>query len=64
MRYKSVSVLIVGFLGFCRIILLVALSLFNLSSPRLAKTVSFVILLCLMPDDFTRQWRPSGVGKS
>ena len=28
--------------------------------PRLAKTIPFVILLCLMPDDFTRQWRASG----
>ena len=34
--------------------------LFNLSSPRPAKTVPFVILLCLTPDDFTRQWRASG----
>ena len=33
---------------------------FNLSSPRPAKTVPFVILLCLMPDDFTHQWRASG----
>ena len=32
----------------------------NLSSPRPAKTVSFVVLLCLTPDDFTRQWRASG----
>ena len=32
----------------------------NLSSPRLAKTVPFVILLCLTPDHFTRQWRASG----
>ena len=32
----------------------------NLSSPRLAKTVPFVILLCLTPDDFTRQGRSSG----
>ena len=31
-------------------------NLINLSSPRLAKTVPFVILLCLMADDFTRQW--------
>ena len=31
-----------------------------LSSPRLAKTVPFVILLCLTPDDFTHQWRASG----
>ena len=30
------------------------------SSPRLAKTVPFVILLCLTPDDFTHQWRASG----
>ena len=35
-------------------------NLINLSSPRLAKTVPFVILLCLMADDFTRQWRASG----
>ena len=27
--------------------------LFNLSSPRPAKTVPFVILLCLMSDNFT-----------
>ena len=33
---------------------------FNLSSPRPAQTVPFVILLCLTPDDFTRQWRASG----
>ena len=33
---------------------------FNLSSPRPAKTVPFVILLCLTPDDFTCQWRASG----
>ena len=33
---------------------------FNLSSPRLTKTVPFLILLCLTPDDFTRQWRASG----
>ena len=33
---------------------------FNLSSPRPAKTVPFVILLCLTPDDFTRQGRASG----
>ena len=32
----------------------------NLSSPRPAKTIPFVILLCLTPDDFTRQWRASG----
>ena len=32
----------------------------NLSSPKLAKTIPFVILLCLMPDDFTCQWRASG----
>ena len=32
----------------------------NLSSPRPAKTVPFAILLCLIPDDFTRQWRASG----
>ena len=32
----------------------------NRSSPRLAKTIPFVILLCLTPDDFTRQWRASG----
>ena len=28
--------------------------------PRPAKTVPFVILLCLTPDDFTCQWRASG----
>ena len=33
---------------------------FNLSSPRLAKTVPFLILLCQMPDDFTHQWSASG----
>ena len=32
----------------------------NLSSPRLAKTIPYVILFCLMSDDFTRQWRASG----
>ena len=32
----------------------------NLSSPRPAKTVPIVILLCLTPDDFTCQWRASG----
>ena len=32
----------------------------NLSSPRPAQTVPFVILLCLMPNDFTHQWRASG----
>ena len=32
----------------------------NLSSPRPAKTVPFVIFFCLTPDDFTRQWRASG----
>ena len=32
----------------------------NFFSPRLAKTVSFVILLCLTPDDFTCQERASG----
>ena len=32
----------------------------NLSSPRPAKTVPFVTLLCLTPDDFTHQWRASG----
>ena len=36
---------------------------FNLSSPRQAKTVPFVILLCLMRDDFTHQWRAFGEGK-
>ena len=35
-------------------------ALINLSSPRLAKTVPFVILLCLTPDDFTHQWGASG----
>ena len=29
-------------------------------SPRPAKATPFVILLCLMPDDFTRQGRASG----
>ena len=28
--------------------------------PRVAKTSSFVILLCLMSDDFTHQGRASG----
>ena len=32
----------------------------NISSRRPVKTVPFVILLCLMPDDFTHQWRASG----
>ena len=32
----------------------------NISSPRPAKTVPFVFLLCLTPDDFSRQWRASG----
>ena len=32
----------------------------KLSSPRPTKTVLFVILLCLTPDDFTRQRRASG----
>ena len=32
----------------------------NPFSPRPAKTVPFVILLCLTPDDFTRQGRASG----
>ena len=32
----------------------------NLSSPSPAQTVPFVILLCLTPDNFTRQWRASG----
>ena len=36
------------------------LNLFTLSSPRPAKTVPFVILPCLMPDDFIRQGRASG----
>ena len=36
------------------------LGLFKLSSPRPAETIPFVILLCLMPDDFTRQWRATG----
>ena len=49
----------------CNIILLAENFIFinfftvNLSSPRPAKTVPFVILLCLMPDDFTDQWRAS-----
>ena len=29
----------------------------NPFTPRLAKTTPFVILLCLMPDDFTHQGR-------
>ena len=33
---------------------------FNLSFCRPAKTVPFVILLCLTPDNFTHQWRASG----
>ena len=33
---------------------------FNLSSPRPAQTVPFVILLSQTPDDFTRHWRASG----
>ena len=33
---------------------------FNLFSPRPAKTVPFVILRCLTPDDFTRHGRASG----
>ena len=32
----------------------------NLSSPRPVKTIPFVILLCLTPDDFTCQWIASG----
>ena len=32
----------------------------NLFSPRTAKTAPFVILLCLTPDNFTRQGRASG----
>ena len=32
----------------------------NLSSLILAQTIPFVTLLCLTPDDFTRQWRASG----
>ena len=31
----------------------------NLSSPRPVKTIPFVILLCLMPNDFTHQGRAS-----
>ena len=34
--------------------------LINVFSPRLAKTVPFVIFLCITPEDFTRQWRASG----
>ena len=33
---------------------------FNPFSPKLAKTVPFVISLCLTPDNFTRQGRSSG----
>ena len=32
----------------------------NLFSPTPAKTVAFVILFCVTPDDFTRQGRASG----
>ena len=32
----------------------------NPSPPRLTKTGSFVILLCLTPDNFTHQGRASG----
>ena len=32
----------------------------NVMPPKLAKTNSFVILLCLTPDDFTCQGRASG----
>ena len=32
----------------------------NRFSLRPGQTVPFVILLCLMPDDFTCQWRASG----
>ena len=32
----------------------------NPFSPRLAQTIHFVILLCLTPDDFTRQGKASG----
>ena len=32
----------------------------NLFSPTPAKTIPFVVSLCLTPDDFTRQGRASG----
>ena len=33
---------------------------FNPFPPGLAKTKPFIILLCLMPNNFTHQWRASG----